>query len=573
MKPIRCPMENPRPWKCMLRVECLESRFPLGDALLSTLLGTSWLAATADLAGSAGNALAAEITSSESVLQTEPLQHSDLPSGSTDWARPTASATVQPAETGEAAIRPAATAKDLAPTAPFDDLTSGFEPTSAGAAIALNRNSLVGGHLQRTEVPGGIGATSLFRAPSAPASTPSRAQADASSGRSDEASLTAMTRGGDAHPVLGPSPSQPLRLAHGRGNVISDVLPIEGPADNLLPLPLPPNDNGTINPFAFNWDQKFQGANWTFEDISFADTQNGFAAAELGKVLRTQDGGATWTSVMDLGFPYYWYGVHALDSQRVVVSGFNNQTGDGILRWTADGGDTWSDIFTVTGNQFPIHWLDKIAFVDDANGIAMASWAGGDHVTATGGQTADDWNYVQADPTNAWFQGNFTYWADGNVWTSGINFCHSTDGGQTWACQHSIDPIFDGGGVSFPDPDHGWVAGGEIAPDVRGWVHRTDDGGATWSDRILDVPFPIRSVLFLNDQVGFAAGGTWGNGAGGIYSTTDGGDTWDLDISTGAEIRSLNAVWASPDGVDVWAAGFGPNFTGKIFTTEVDLSA
>ena len=92
--------------------------------------------------------------------------------------------------------------------------------------------------------------------------------------------------------------------------------------------------------------------------------------------------------------------------------------------------------------------------------------------------------------------GNFTYWPDGNVWTSGINFCHSLDDGMSWDCRPSIDPMFDGGGVSFPDPQHGWVPDWEISPVVQGWVHRTQDGGLTWSGRILETPFPIRAILF-----------------------------------------------------------------------------
>jgi photosystem II stability/assembly factor-like uncharacterized protein len=300
-------------------------------------------------------------------------------------------------------------------------------------------------------------------------------------------------------------------------------------------------------------------------------SQTGFAVAELGKVLRTRDGGNTWNTVLNLGFPYYWYGVHAFNAQRAVISGFNNQTGDGVLRWTYDGGQTWSGDIILTGNPDFIRWLDQIAFVDDVHGIAMAAWSGGDHVTADGGATATDWSYVQADPSHGWIFGNFTYWPDGNVWAAGISFCHSSDHGQTWVCRPSIDPVFDGGGVTFPDVTHGWVAGGEIAPEVRGWVHRTVDGGQTWSGRILDAPFPIRSTLFLNDSIGFAVGGDIYAGVGGIYSTIDGGDTWNLDIATGAEMKSIKAIQTSPHTVTLWCVGFTPEFTGKIFKTEVTL--
>src|ERR1700730_2018044 len=47
-------------------------------------------------------------------------------------------------------------------------------------------------------------------------------------------------------------------------------------------------------------------------DLAFPSASVGYAAAELGRVWKTTDGGETWTSIMDLGFPYYWYGVDAL---------------------------------------------------------------------------------------------------------------------------------------------------------------------------------------------------------------------------------------------------------------------
>ena len=60
----------------------------------------------------------------------------------------------------------------------------------------------------------------------------------------------------------------------------------------------------------------------------------GYAAAELGQVWKTTDGGEHWNRIMNLGFPYYWYGVYALDADNVVISGFDNQKALGIVRWS-----------------------------------------------------------------------------------------------------------------------------------------------------------------------------------------------------------------------------------------------
>jgi hypothetical protein len=255
---------------------------------------------------------------------------------------------------------------------------------------------------------------------------------------------------------------------------------------------------------------------------------------------------------------------------RVVISGFNNQTGDGVLRWTSDGGASWSSDVVLSGDNHPVRWLDRIAFIDASNGIAMAPWSQVSHRTDSGGGTPSDWTGVQVSQ-DSWFGGNFTYAPDGSVWVSGISFCQSSDYGVTWQCRPSIDSVFDGGGVSFPDSLNGWVAGGTISPEVRGWVHRTNDGGVTWSGGILDAPFPIRSVLFLDQNIGFAAGGNIYSGVWGIYSTIDGGETWRLDLNTGAEMRSINIVRSSDTSVDVWCAGYDGAFVGKIYKTSVNF--
>ena len=231
--------------------------------------------------------------------------------------------------------------------------------------------------------------------------------------------------------IAGPAGAQES-LYRARGDNVSERLVVSRqPVDQA-----PPGSGESVQPASpgkpsggFTWTEQFRGGNWVFEDLSFGDVDHGFAVAELGRVLRTQDGGESWDAVLNLGFPYYWYGVHTFDASRAVISGFNNRTGDGLLRWTGDGGDTWSDDVILAGLG-PIHWLDRIAFVDDLNGIALSSFSAVSYRTETGGETADDWEGVQAAP-EGWFGGNFTYQPDGNVWVSGIDFCHSQDYGAT----------------------------------------------------------------------------------------------------------------------------------------------
>jgi hypothetical protein len=285
-------------------------------------------------------------------------------------------------------------------------------------------------------------------------------------------------------------------------------------------------------------------------DLAFPTSTVGYASAELGRVWKTTDGGETWTVIMDLGFPYYWYGVNALSENDVVISGFDNSNWRGLLRWSHDGGQTWDPDVVLTTDG----WSMRVRFADAQNGLVLdlisLSQPNAAHYTTNGGQTASDWTQVTVDPAGGWFGNQFSFLPNLRARASGITYCDSVDGGVSWSCRPSIDEIFDGP-TFFLDDNSGWVGGGSISPEVRGWVHRTTDGGATWSGRVLDVPWPIRSLLFLMPEIGWAAGGNGSGNVGGIYFTEDGGQTWVLDLDSGHETNACANV-----GARVWCAGF-----------------
>jgi hypothetical protein len=187
--------------------------------------------------------------------------------------------------------------------------------------------------------------------------------------------------------------------------------------------------------------------------------------------------------------------------------------------------------------------------------------------TTTGGGTSSDWTTVVPDPNGGWFGADFAFLPDLSAYLSGITECASRDGGATWACGPSVDAVFDGA-VAFVDHRNGWVAGGEISPNVEGWVHRTTDGGRTWSDRTLDSPWPIRQLEFLSTTIGWAAGGNVYSGVGGMYLTRDGGQTWQLDANTGAEMGSCTHLDLGTR-TRVWCVGTTSAFSGVVYTAVV----
>jgi hypothetical protein len=181
-----------------------------------------------------------------------------------------------------------------------------------------------------------------------------------------------------------------------------------------------------------------------------------------------------------------------------------------------------------------------------------------------GGATGADWSSVTDNSDGGWFGLQFSLLPDLHARASGINFCTSYNGGAHWNCGPAVDSVFDGP-VLFLNDSTGWVGGGEISPAVEGWVHVTTNGGKTWSGRTLDGPWPIRQLLFLNAKTGWAAGGNVYSGVGGIYFTSDGGNTWSVDVTTNAEMDACDKR-ALTTGHQVWCAGYTSSFNGVIYS-------
>lgn len=318
------------------------------------------------------------------------------------------------------------------------------------------------------------------------------------------------------------------------------------------------------NPVSNSWQLLGSMPGATVKDISFPTPLIGYAAAELGQVWKTTDGGVHWTRIMNLGFPYYWYGVHALDANTVAITGFNNQTGEGVLRWSTDGGVVWGSDQLLNPNG----WTFRVRFADALHGLAIEGTEPEKaHYTTDGGATASDWISVTIDhnPQSGWFGSQFSLLPDLKADTSGITYCDSANGGANWNCGPSVDSVFDGA-TFFVNDQAGWVGGGSISPTIEGWVHRTTDGGATWSGRTVTTPWPVREIRFLTDQIGWAVGGNLYSNVGGMYFTTDGGQTWGLDLETGIEMTSCDTQPLN-GGQQIWCVGFtsSPGWSSSVY--------
>lgn len=322
--------------------------------------------------------------------------------------------------------------------------------------------------------------------------------------------------------------------------------------------------------------------------MDFSWNGRGFLAT-LHTVFWTTDGGSTWEN-LDHYPPPQWSSrfnfmrspayLSDLRIRRGVTTGipndsvyytlYNTQTDAGrvhVLRWATTQYippvDT-SYVFLVTE-----HWLTGLLIPNSMNAFAFE---GLDGVVYHNDQlsSAYGWDTVQTDLGMTWASA----FSEADSLLIGVGSHHwvSSDGGETWEVRPSADPLTDAA-VSFFNRQKGIVGGGREDPVPLGWVRKTDDGGQTWSERMIQTDVPIRAVLMVTEDIFVAAGGLLESAEGKVWMSEDRGETWDLVLETDAEMLELAAGRVSGYYVDVAAAGVFPDFRGGVWKTRLAVPA
>ncbi|KUG24742.1 hypothetical protein ASZ90_005446 [hydrocarbon metagenome] len=240
------------------------------------------------------------------------------------------------------------------------------------------------------------------------------------------------------------------------------------------------------------------------DDVYFLDNLNGIAAGEGeggGVIYRTSDGGINW-SLEDVGATPIFRRIGFFDENTGVAVGRY-----GIIRRTNNRGETWANpqLNQATSQLFDVH------IVDDAFGCAV----GETNIVIT---TDAGLTWQKQDYTGSWLFGvHFLNREKGFAVGNGGRVYGTVDGGATWDHVATIEPPRILRRVTFADSLNGVVVG-----DL-GTVGRTTDGGLTWSGVELPEPYEnsLFAVSFINSTTGYAGG------LGGIIlKTTDKGATW-----------------------------------------------
>ncbi|HMB93486.1 MAG TPA: YCF48-related protein [Rhodothermales bacterium] len=255
------------------------------------------------------------------------------------------------------------------------------------------------------------------------------------------------------------------------------------------------------------------GATWTlqaslgvgFRSVGFANEQMGWVGSLTeGRVLfETRDGGATWTDITHrLGgtVPSGICGLWVVNEQ--VVYGVGRYSGPPYVIKSTDGGLTWT-VRNLTGQ---IETIVDVFFFDAQRGVIV----GGNNsnleqaqsvvlMTDDGGTTWHQQHLGQATGEWGWkisFPTPMTGYVSVERTRLGARLLKTTNGGATWQ-ELLIENSAPLQGTGFATENLGWVSG-------RGMTWQTDDGGATWQQIELDGR--MNRFRLFGDSLGYAAG-------------------------------------------------------------------
>jgi len=239
-------------------------------------------------------------------------------------------------------------------------------------------------------------------------------------------------------------------------------------------------------------------------DLQFPDANHGIATGDQAGIIRSADGGKTWT----IGPPART----ANDGQMMAFAG--PDTGmmvvtNNYVMITTDGGQTftqpnWTAAFEGDRSSGAYYMASR-------NVIYTVGWRGQIAKTIDGGIS---WNQVGFNFLNDFsgltVVGKDTLYAVGDVG----KIARSTDAGDTWQIQpiqlnNYLDCVY------FITNNFGF-AGGQY-----GALIRTTDGGGHWAIIKTGLLFPVITIRFFNSQHGFIV-----TSGGEIAESTDGGLTW-----------------------------------------------
>lgn len=194
----------------------------------------------------------------------------------------------------------------------------------------------------------------------------------------------------------------------------------------------------------------------TLTSLFFLDDRTGWATGHAGAILRTDDGGDSWTvQRVDFGSDQPLFSVYFLDRQEGWAVGLWS-----LMLHTRDGGRTWQrrELPAPPGQRRAD--FNLFSLFDDGHGTLFIACERG--LVLRSADRGASWTYLETGYQGSFWSG--TAWPDGTVLVAGL----------------------------------------------RGSVYRSDDGGSRWQASQPGLPSSITSLVRVGDAVyGAGLDGQW----------------------------------------------------------------
>lgn len=311
-------------------------------------------------------------------------------------------------------------------------------------------------------------------------------------------------------------------------------------------------------PPELSWIEQQSGVDLSLRGLAVVDAQTVWVGSPEGTVLRTTDGGDTWThsqipgaEALDLR------SVHAFDDQHAL---FFTAGAPARLYVTRDGGQNYD---LVLEDPSDAAFFDSLEFWDAEHGMAFSDPVEGNfHILLTndGGVTwtlatglpaplEGEAGFAASDTSIAVAPGGFAWIGTGGGATARV--LHTEDFGASWTVYDTPMAAGSGGAGIF---SLSWsqgrlvaVGGNYTEPDEpRLAAFWSDDRGETWRIPATGTGGYRSAVTHLPGQAGYLLA----VGTSGTDISIDGGESWQAVSDTG-----FNAVRFADDGRVGWAVG------------------
>lgn len=300
-----------------------------------------------------------------------------------------------------------------------------------------------------------------------------------------------------------------------------------------------------------NWIEQASGVSERLYFVDAVDQDVAWVVGSNRTVLRTTNGGDTWSSVSDAlsSEIQNLYVVDAIDENTAFVATVTGDSNAGtniaLVYRTKNGGVSWTKVF-----ELPSGWIDNLTMFSRNSGILIGDPINGFWTVYRTTDGGDNWTAITNPPSagdNDWSGMNSFCWLDHlNGWfgTNTPDIYHTTDGGLNWN-RETMPPLTRTTVVSFNQAGFGLVA------NILGQLLRVSNWGANSSEITPFEPGYIRHGTAQNDFFLLLIDST-------AYKSTDNGQSWDWQFSANGALRNIS-IKTTAQGTVGWVVGSNGN--------------